>query len=267
MTQATTWDNTLWEAGLFIGEDYPNCHMGDTKTLSLGRRDGGSLYIGGRSRSTTLVPGVPVFDLTGHSQPQGHKSRYYSLGIPAYGVPKWSMYFWEQIAQTLYYELAQGDVYIISQNAHGRLATFTSVLAYLLKSKRYMQVPQAEMLSNDPVKWIEAIHCSDSMDSIMQNIYVYEICNQFSPNTSITMRLAELEIADPRYIFYPDIEDMSDEEMYESLDPEEFTCPMCLIEYDTLIEAIACHSSSLTQCPLCDREHELPVEAYQCCHN
>jgi hypothetical protein len=266
MAQATTWDTTLWEAGLFMGDRYHNCHNGTTKIMSLGRRDGGSMYIGGRGRSTNPNPEMPVIDLTGQSQPQGHKATWYGISIPSYGIPKWSMYFWEQLAMTVYHEMSQGDITILSQGGHGRVSVVTTILAYILKDKRYMQVPQATLLTDDPVKWIETIHCEDSLDSIMQNICIYETCNKFSSNPSLSLRLAELEIVDPRYIYYPDIYSQQEEVEDKLVDNSIFTCPVCLEEHATMIQAIACHSNDLTTCPVCTTNHDLPVEAYTCCN-
>jgi len=262
----TTWDTTLWEKGLFMGEQYLDCHLGNTKTISLGRRDGGSLFIGGWSRGGHIHNHMPVIDLTGKSQPTSHKATYYSLAIPAFSIPKWSMYFWEQLAMTVYHEMSQGDVMIISQNGHGRVAVVTTILAYILQNKRYIQVPQSNLLAEDPVAWIETIHCEDSMDSIIQNICIYETCNKFSSSPSLTMRLAELEISDPKYIYYPDVYSQLEIDTEIKEEDNIYTCPVCLKEHNTMVEAIMCHSTSLTTCPICGSKHELPVEAYTCCN-
>jgi len=249
---------------------YLDCHRGNTKLLSCGRGEGGSLFIGGWSRGADHTDEMTVFDLTGVSADKAHYGHYYQIKIEDFDTPSWSLFFWESLAMAIYDELSRGDVLIVCTGGHGRSGMFSSIIAYILRSKRYITIPEKELLDSDPLAWIRTTHCHQAVETLSQELCVYETCIAYEDNSRIREQMEELKNK-PRHKYEPvSYTTLSDE--WESVDEEMldyWECPICLKEYDSMIAALMCCNTrdSLRYCPVCFQFHDYPVEAYYCCSN
>jgi len=252
----TTWKASYWD-----------CHKGNTKLLSSGRGTGGSLYIGGWSRGAHHSEDMTVFDLTGGSTPKGHRGTWYPIHMEDYGVPQWSLFFWESLAMTIYHELSSGDVLITCQGGHGRSGMFAAIIAYMLRDKRYIRILETDKLMTDPIWWIREVYCQEAVETVAQELCVYETCLEFKPNLRLQEALEETRKR-PRYVYKPaSYTKLGDDWLDEEKKEEEWICPLCTLEHDTMIEALMCCSTidSLRYCPVCLTKHSLPIDAYNCC--
>lgn len=247
-------------------QDFMTCHLGNTKILNLGKAEGGSLYIGGWSRGAMIADTMAVFNLSQASQSEWHKHTWYNIYIPQDCTPRWSAFFWESLAQTIYHELSQGNVLIADTTGHDQVAMFCCIISYLLKEKRYIRVYKRDMLVDNPVQWIQNVHCSESLSIISQQICVLETCQSLLDNNSFSDILQEVKTAP--HIYYPSdyqaiIQEWNEDTITENIP---YQCPICLQEQPTLIQAIShCNKLSLRHCPVCQTKHDLPIEAYECC--
>ena len=263
-------DDKWWD---YVGgkgfQSYYECHQGNSKVLSSSKGEGGSLYIGGWSRGCYHSDEMTVIDLTGDKTPLRHSGNYYSIHINDFGVPQWSLFFWESLAMMVYDELKYGDVLIACQGGHGRSGMVIAILSYLMLNKRYIRVTNRELLQKDPIVWIRSVHCYEAVETVSQEILVYETCLAMGHNQSIEDALTEVRNR-PRYVPTAKKDEYRDIVAEWVEEPEEsdlYLCPLCLEEYGTMIDALMCcnTSTSLRYCPVCLTKHELPVEAYECC--
>ena len=254
----TGWEQQVWNSE-YSDLDNLNCHKQTTKVLSMGKLNGGSLFIGNR-----IAQDMTVIDLTGEVVELGHKATHYAITFGEYGVPQWSTFYWESLAMTIYHELSQGNVTIVDRG-HGRAGLFTSIIAYILMGKRYITIMDVSALSQDPTEWIRNLYCSESIQTAGQEICVLETCLSFKDNQTIDHKLHEIR-AQLHYIYTPiSYSDLETDWEYHDVEIYPYVCPVCLDEHDTLVQAIMCHNNQgLTICPVCGKKHELPVEAYQC---
>ena len=171
---------------------------------------------------------------------------------------------------TVYQELTMGDVLIACQGGHGRSGMVTAIVAYMMRNKRHIRIPDRELLVADPVAWIQEVHCKNAVETLSQERCVYETCLACGDNPQIVKALAELNKR-PRYTKNTKPSTGYGEVIAEWVsEPDQsdvYTCPLCTQEYDTMIEALMCcnTSNSLRYCPVCLTKHELPVDAYNCC--
>jgi len=251
-------------------QSYLKCHTGNTKVLSTSRGQGGSLFIGGWSRGAYHGDEMTVFDLTAGKAPLRHSGSFYQIFIDDFDVPQWSHFFWESLAMTVYHELTMGDVLIACQGGHGRSGMVTAVVSYLMRNKRHIRIPDRDMLIADPIEWIRENHCVHAVETISQERCVYETCLGDGENASIEKALEAVN-SRPRYSKHYKPSSTYSEVVAEWVaEPDEediFLCPLCLSEYDTMVEALMCCSTtnSLRYCPVCLTKHELPVDAFNCC--
>ena len=249
-------------------QGYLNCHKGNTKVLSTGRDMGGSLFIGGWSRGAEHPDDMTVFDMTGNSPPKTHTGTYYQITIDDFDVPQWSMFFWESMAMVVYNELSHGDVLVACAGGHGRSGMFVAIVSYILSDKRYIRIHDGELLKRDPLLWLRKVHCHDAVETVAQELCVYETCLAHKDNSIIREEL-DIILSKPRHVYKPvkyqtAVNDYANDEHDEL---EGWMCPICLSFHNTMIQALMCCSTkdSLRYCPVCLTKKDLPIEAYNCC--
>lgn len=253
-----------------IGKAYLSCHQGNTKLLSCGRGEGGSLFIGGWSRGADHPDDMTVFDLTGVSASKTHYGHYYQIAIEDFDTPSWSLFFWESMAMTIYDELSRGDVLIACTGGHGRSGLFATVISYILRSKRYVTMPDKDVLDSDPLAWIRVVHCHQAVETLSQELCVYETCLAYEDNVRIREQMEELKNK-PRHTYEPvSYTNLSEEwDTPEEKETDYWECPICLKEHNSMVAGLMCCNTrdSLRYCPVCFSEHDFAVEAYYCCSN
>jgi len=252
-------------------KNYFNCHRGNTKLLSCGRGEGGSLFIGGWSRGADHPDDMTVFDLTGGIPPKGHMGDYYQLKITDFDTPLWSMFFWESLAMTIYDELSRGNVLIACTGGHGRSGLFASIIAYMMRGKRYITIPDRDVLDSDPLAWVRLLHCHQAVETLSQELCVYETCLAYEDNVRIREQMEILK-SKPRHKYEPVSYTRLSEDWDttgDDVDDGVLECPICLKEYVSMIAALMCCNTkdSLRYCPVCFAKHDFSVEAYYCCYN
>jgi hypothetical protein len=165
-----------------------DCHKGNTKIYT--EPNGGTLFIGGWSNGASFDWNTHVIDLTGNE----HKywdipiafdevsqafmpylaqsyAGWLSLPFPDFGTPKGltTKTQWEGITSTIRGILKEGkDVLVACHGGHGRSGLFCAIVGYLLNS------PENRNWKS-PVDQLRSIHCSEAVETLAQERYVYDI--------------------------------------------------------------------------------------------